>query len=313
MDRFWAMQVFVRVIEAGSFSRAATSLGLANASVTTCINNLERHLGVTLIQRSTRHLRLTEEGAQYLSQCHAILRAVDEAESGVKSHIEQMSGLIRVEVPMSIGRAMICPALSEFARRHPDTSVAVTLTNQPHNMIERAIDVAIRMDSVEDADLVARPIYEARYVVCGTPAMAARAARAPAQLDPALCLGLLTERRIKQVDWSLSKGGKDVVVSPAGPLHFNSSDALVNAARNGDGLICVLDIFVNRYLAANELVALYPDWTTGTKTFYAVTTKTRMTSTKVRTFIAFLQETLGLQRLPDAARAIQVQSLHKRA
>lgn len=309
MDRFWAMQVFVRVTEAGSFSRAASSLGVANASVTACINNLERHLGVTLIQRNTRHLRLTEEGLEYLPQCHAILKAVGDAEASVKTHVEQMSGMIRVEVPVSIGRAMICPALSEFSKRNPRTSVAVTLTNQPHNIIERAIDVAIRMDSVEDADLVARPIYEAHYVICGSPQVAARTAAHPAELDPSLCLGLLTEGRLNQVDWKLSRDGQTLAITPAGPLHFNSSDALVSAANRGDGLICVLDIFVNRHLASGELVELYPDWATGMKTFYAVTTKARVATTKVRTFIEFLQETLGLQGRPDVTRVIQVQSL----
>jgi LysR family transcriptional regulator for bpeEF and oprC len=312
MDRLWAMEVFVRVVEAGSFSRAAASLDLANATVTGCINNLEKHLGVTLIRRNTRHLSLTDEGLEFIPQCQAILKAVGDAESSVKSQLEQMSGLVRVEVPVAIGHALICPALSEFARRHPQTSVAVTLTNQPHNMIEHAIDVAIRMDHVEDADLIARPIYEARYVVCGTPNVVERAADDPSMLDSGLCLGLLREGHAAAVAWSLSRESESVVIRPTGPLSFNSSHALVDAALAGAGLVNVLDIFVNRHLASGELIEAYPNWTTSMKTFYAVTSKMRMTSIKIRAFIDFLLETLDSQRRPNANRAVRVRSLQQR-
>ena len=312
MDRLWAMEVFVRVVESGSFSRAATSLDLANATVTACIRNLERHLGVTLIQRNTRHLRLTDEGAEFLPQCHAILQSVAHAEARVKSHIEQMDGLVRVEVPISIGHALICPALSEFAQRHPTTSVAITLTNQPHSLVERAIDVAIRMDRVEDADLVAKPIYEARYVVCGAPGLVRTCPADPASLDPRQCLGLLTEGRTQPVDWRFAKDGREIVVQPSGALSFNSSDALVTAALHGVGLVNVLDIFTNRHLVSGELVEAYADWTTSTKVFYAVTSKTRTPSLRIRVFIDFLLETLDAQRRPNLHKAVAVRSLQSR-
>lgn len=312
MDRLWAMEIFVRVAESGNFSRAATSLDLANATVTACIRNLERHLGVTLFQRNTRHLRLTNEGAEFLPQCHSILQSVALAEASVKTQIEQMDGIIRVEVPISIGHALICPALSEFAKRYPKTTVAITLTNQPHSLIERAIDVAIRMDRVEDANLVAKPIYEARYVVCGTPELVKQCAVDPSELNPHRCLGLLIEGRTNQVDWRLAKEDQSVIVRPSGSLNFNSSDALVTAALNGVGLICVLDVFANRHLVAGELVEAYGGWTTSTKVFYAVTSKMRVPSIKIRVFIDFLLETLAAQRRPNVHKAVEVRSLQNR-
>jgi LysR family transcriptional regulator for bpeEF and oprC len=224
-----------------------------------------------------------------------------------------MSGLLRVEVPVSIGKALICPALSEFVKRNPTTSVAVTLTNQPHSLIERAIDVAIRMDYVEGADLVAKPIYEARYVICGTPDLVKYAAADPSKLDPRMCLGLLTEGRATPTEWVLSKKDENVVIEPSGPLNFNSSDVLVNVALSGTGLIYVLDIFANRYLATGELVELYPDWTTRMKIFYAVASKMRMTSTKIRAFIEFLVQTLDSQPRANVNRAVQSRSLKQRA
>lgn len=306
MDRLWAMEVLIRVVECGSFSRAAASLDLANATVTACVRNLEKHLGVTLIERNTRYLRLTDEGTIFVAQCHGILQSVERAEAGIRTQIGQMRGLLRVEVPISIGHALICPVLSEFAQRHPETSVAVTLTNQPHNLIERAIDIAIRMDRVEDGDLIAKPIYEARYVVCGIPALVKRAAAHPGELNPRLCLGLLHEGEQNAADWTLTKGKQRAVIRPQGPLHFNSSDGLVTAALKGAGIIHVLDIFANRHIADGELAEAYADWTTGTKAFYAVTSKSRIASARIRVFIDFLLETLAAQRRPSAIKPVKV-------
>lgn len=173
-------------------------------------------------------------------------------------------------------------------------------------MIEQAIDVAIRMDRVEDADLVARLIYEARYVICGTPEIVSLCTPDPGALNPRLCLGLLAENRSRAVNWGLTKGVRAATVCPEGPLSFNSSDALIQASLGGAGLICVLDVFANRYLATGELVEVYADWTTWTKAFYAVTPKQRTPSLKVSTFIKFLLKTLDSQRSPDLHAPVKI-------
>jgi LysR family transcriptional regulator for bpeEF and oprC len=312
MDRLRAMEIFVRVAERGSFSRAAESLDLANATVTTCIRNLEQHLGVTLIHRDTRRLHLTEEGAMFLDRAKEILGTVEQAESELQAHLGAPHGALAIEVQISIGHALLCPAMPQFAARHPGITAAITLTNQPHHLIERAIDVAIRMDRVEDADLVARPIYEAAYKICCTPALASTLPDDPAQLDPRLCLGLLPEERRSSNPWHLERGDETRVIHPEGPLHFNSTDALLQAARHGGGVIHALDLFVNRAIDAGELVQVYADWQTVSKTFYAVTTKAGTTSAKVRAFTDFLTEVLDSERRPSAARSIAVRALSKR-
>ncbi|VTU45422.1 MULTISPECIES: LysR family transcriptional regulator [unclassified Variovorax] len=306
------MEVFVRVAECGSFSRAADSLNLANATVTTCVRNLERHLGVTLIHRDTRRLRLTEEGQLYLPRARELLHSVAQTEEEVRTSMGELRGALHIEMPISIGHALVCPALPTFAQRHPAISTAITLTNQPHHMIERAIDIAIRMDSVEDADLIARPIYEARYVVCCAPRLAASLPADPAALDPHRCLGILAEERSHANGWKLERGEEKVEIKPQGPLHFNSSDALLMAARAGVGAVHVLDIFAHRLLDGGELVRLYPEWTTAVKTFYAVTAKARSSSAKVRAFTEFLVEVLDSERRPSATRAVAVRALGKR-
>lgn len=306
------MEVFVRVAECGSFSRAAASLNLANATVTTCVRNLERHLDVTLIHRDTRRLRLTEEGQLFLPRARELLHALSQTEEEVRTRAGHVSGCLHVEAPISLGHALLCPALPAFARRYPHISTAVTLTNQPHHMIERAIDVAIRMNHVEDADLVARPLYESPYVICCAPQLAGTLPPDPKELDPRLCMGVLPEERQHPAGWRLERDGAAVEVQPQGPLHFNSSDALLMAAESGSGLACVLDIFANRRLDAGTLVPVYTDWKLPLKTFYLVTAKARANSAKVRAFTEFLFEVMDSERRPSSRRAVAVKAIGRR-
>ncbi|WP_454689028.1 LysR family transcriptional regulator [Achromobacter aloeverae] len=307
MDKLWAMEVFVRVMECGSLSRAAESLDLANATVTTSLRNLEAHLGTTLIQRNSRHLHLTEEGRIFLPHCQEILRSVARAESDVKIHGSDVVGPLRVEAPFAIGQNLLCPALVELTRRHPGLSVSVSLTNDPHNLIERATDVAIRMDRVEDADLVGRPIYEAQYVVCGTPeTVGAMRAASPRELDPVRCLGLFAEGNHAPNPWRFAKDGDEVVVNPGGPLSFNNTAALIQAALQNVGLIYVLDVFVSDLVKRGQMVELFPDWQTSKRTFHAVTVKSRFAAPKVRAFIDFLLEIFDARRRPSVTTMVAV-------
>lgn len=310
MDKLWAMRVFSRVAEARSFSRAAESLDLAKASVTTCIRGLERELGVTLLHRDTRRLRLSEEGEIFLGHARQILHSVEAAEAEVQASAGSLSGRLIVEAPISFGHALLCPALPEFSRRHPGIETFVTLTNQPHHLIERAIDVAIRMDHVEDANFVARPIFETKYIVCCSPRLAASLPARPSELDTRLCLGLLPEERSVCCTWNLrDERGLEVIVKPQGPLHFNSSDGLIGAAAAGVGLILVLDVFAKRAIADGALVQVYPDWSAGRKTFYAVTTRARIGAAKVRAFSEFLSQVVHARYRPDCNRSIEVRAI----
>jgi LysR family transcriptional regulator, regulator for bpeEF and oprC len=312
MDRLWAMEVFVRVAECGSFSRAAESLDLANATVTTCVRNLERHLDVTLINRDTRRLRLTEEGQLYLARVREVLEAVSRTEEEIRSQVGELRGRLHIETPISLGHALLCPALPAFARRYPAISAAVTLSNQPHHIIERGIDIAIRMDHVEDADLVARPIYESRYVLCCAPELVRTLPAHPGELDRRRCIGILPEERRFTNPWPLRKGDEELEIRPDGPLHFNSTDALLIAAEAGVGLTCVLDVFANARLAEGKLVQVYPEWQTTTKNFYVVMAKSRVGSAKVKAFTDFLFEVFDSQRRPSGRQAIGVKALGTR-
>lgn len=294
MDRLWAMEVFVKVVEAGSLSRAATHLDLANASVTSCIRNLETHIGATLLQRSTRHISLTDEGARFYARCRDILALVDEAEADVSPTDAALRGVLRVEMPVALGHLIIGPALTDFAAEHPKLQITVNLTNSVDDLIRRAVDIAIRMDEVQDADLVARRIYETQHVLCAAPDFLAHTGlpAGPADLASARCIGLSMSLNGKPRPWLFSRDGESHTIEPAGNLSFNSSDALLRSAARGGGFVYVLDILAQDYLRRGELQAVLPDWTTARQSFFAVYPPSRYVPKRVKLFVAFVANLL---------------------
>ena len=309
MDKLWAMQVFVRVIECESFSRAAEFLNLANATVTASIRNLEQHLGVTLIHRNTRQLRLTDQGELFLPRCKEIIASLEEIEKNIKGQANAVSGPLRVEAPFALGQNLICPLLPLLCKRYPNLSIALNLTNDPRNLIEHGTDVAIRMDSVEDADLVARPIYKAKYIVCGSPQRVDRLQGTPLQeLDPSHCLGLFKDNYQIPNKWLFTKDGIDTIIKPSGPLACNNTASLLEAARQGLGLIYILDIFAEDYIEKGFLKSVFDQWDTSIRVFHAVTVKSRFTSINSRAFIDFLTEFFDEEHCPNYQDPIEIDS-----
>jgi LysR family transcriptional regulator for bpeEF and oprC len=293
MDRLWAMEVFVRVAEARSFSLAAESLDLANATVSGCIRNFERHLGVTLINRDTRRLSLTEEGLRLLPRAKELVEAATRIEEDIRSAPGRLRGSLRVEMPISIGNAVVCPALPAFIARYPAIGVSLILTNHAHHMIQFGIDVAIRMEHVEDDDLVARPLFEARYVAVCAPGVAATVPDDPRNLDPRRCLGVVNEDYWHVNPWSFERDGATAELEPRGPVNLNSSDAVLQAAKAGLGVALVLDVFAMPLVASGELVPLFLQWRTRRRQFYIATARSGVGSARVRAFSEFLLELFG--------------------
>lgn len=309
IDKLWALEIFVRVAESGSFSRAAESLNLANATLTASVRNLEHHLGVVLISRDTRRIRLTEEGQLLLPRARQFLQSLVQIEEDVRGQGKALSGSLHIEVPISLGQGILASALPRFAARFPDIVTTVTLTNQPHNLIERAIDVTVRADYVADEELIARALFEARYVICGTADLVASLPECPEALNPRLCMSMLPEETRFPMPWEFRSGDKSVTVKPTGPLHFNNAQAAMNAAASGIGLVCVLDLYAEPRIRSGELVRAFPGWSLPARTWYVVTTKDRAKSPKVRVFIQFLLELLSASRTSDEHQSVPVRPL----
>ncbi|MDB5377741.1 MAG: LysR family transcriptional regulator [Rubritepida sp.] len=308
MDRLRAMEVFVKAVEAGSLSGAATQLDIANASVTTMLHHLEAHLGVTLLHRSTRHIRLTEDGAAYYERCKAILGAIVEAESNFGDG--GLKGVLRLEAPIAFGHLIIAPSLARFAERHPELRVVISLSNVVDSLVRRGIDVAIRFDEVDTGDLVARPLYHGHHVLCAAPDFlkAAGEPAHPREIDAKRCLGFAAQPSGAVRPWRFRQEGATFELVPDSNLFFNSSDALMQTAARGAGMVYVLDVLAEQYLRRGELVRLLPDWETDGQSFYAIYPKTRFTPPKVHAIIEFLSGLFPSELMPRGPVPIRGQS-----
>ena len=180
MDRFNAMRVFTRIVELGGFAKAADSLQLPRASVTVLIKQLEAHLGVQLLHRTTRQVSPTLDGAAYYQRCVSLLTDLEEAEGLFKS--SQPKGTLRVEMPAAVGRLVVLPALPEFTQRYPLIELEIGLNDRPVDLIREGVDCVIRGGLTLDDSLVARPLVQMDQVTCASPGYL-RAHGVPHSLD----------------------------------------------------------------------------------------------------------------------------------
>ena len=310
MDRLRAMEIFTKIVETGSLSGAAKQLHTPNASVTMLLRQLEIRLGIVLLQRSTRHVRVTEEGADFYERCKAILAQVGEAEASVGGSSASLRGVLHLEMPIAFGQLILAPALADFVEQHPGLSVVVNLSNDVDSLIKRGIDVAVRMDEVESGDLVVRPIYRSAHVLCAAPRFLAKhgAPQHPQDIDPRRCIGFMSHPAGVLRQWIFRQGPEFCTIVPAGNLFFNSTDALMQTAVRGSGMIYVLDVLAERFCARGDLVRVLESWQTDSQTFYAVYPKTRFTSAKVRAFNDFLSGIFPPQAGQDAALPVRIQN-----
>lgn len=311
MDKLNAMQVFVQVTECGSFWRAAEVLNCSNATVTYQIRTLERHLGARLIDRDTRRIKLTPEGELYLQNARSVLSLVEQGEARMQDGNIQLEGGINLQCPFAIGHTIIAPKLLQFSQRFPEVSVSVTLSNEPHNLIERGIDLALRVGAVDNAELIAKPLCNIRYILCCASALVESLPDHPARLDHKKCNGLLPQERYIPRQWELQRGDEVVIIQPGGPLHFNSATALVESARYGLGITCVYDILANQYLQDGSLVQVYPDWKIAERTLYIVALKSRIGSARIKRFIKFLEDIFSTQPRSDLGEPVHIRTRGK--
>lgn len=312
MDKLKAMKVFVRVAECGNFSRAAESLNLANATVTASVRHLEEDLNVALIRRDTRRLMLTGEGERVLLRAREILQSMAQMEDEFRTQSLAPSGTLHIEVPISFGQTLLSPVLPLFAKRYPEVMTTVTLTNEPHNLIARAIDVAVRFDHVESEEFVARPLFETPYVVCGTSEVVAFLPADPAELDPRLCISMLYQETRHPMPWIFTNGDRKVMLEPRGPLHYNNADAAIVAVKSGIGVACIADIYATPHLEAGTVVRAYPQWSMRKRTGYLVSTRERANSATVRAFSQFLLEVLDPTLRPSIHGVVPIKTTRGR-
>lgn len=288
MDRLSAMAVFVRVAEAGSFSKAALRLGLSNSTVTSRVKALEEHLGARLFERTTRRVRLTETGRAYLERCAHLLSELEETELSVRSLHAKPRGKLCVNAPISFGGLHVAPAIPDFLARFPDMHVELSLTDRFVDVVEEGYDLAIRGRSVPaDSSLIARKFVAETFAACATPKYLAAHGRPRTPLDLAghNCL-TYTGRAV----WRFEAGDARHEVTVSGNLSTNNGDALRAATLSGLGIALLPNFIIARDFEAGVLERVLGDFIAPEAAFYAIYPHNRYLSGKARAFIDFLIE-----------------------
>jgi LysR family transcriptional regulator, regulator for bpeEF and oprC len=292
MDRLQAMQVFTRVVESNSFSRAADTLDMPRASVTTIIQNLEAFLGVRLLQRTTRRLNLTPDGAAYYERCVRILQDIEETEQSFHEGARNPRGKLRVDMPGSIGRLIVLPQLCEFRTRYPDIELMVGLGDKPVDLIQEGVDAVIRVGTLQDSSLVARRVGVFQGVTCASPTYLEQHGE-PTTLDELenhYAVNYFSSRTGRIIDWDFLVDGKPVEVKMKGVVAVNDADAYLNCGIEGFGMIQPARFMALPYLRSGQLKEVLPQWKTQPMPISVVYPHNRHLSPKVRVFVDWVAE-----------------------
>ncbi|MCP5366513.1 MAG: LysR family transcriptional regulator [Hyphomicrobiales bacterium] len=287
------MAVFARVVEAGSFSRAAQDLGMSKSAVSKQVARLEDRLRARLLNRTTRRIGLTEVGTAFYERCARILTEVQEAEEAVSNLQAEPRGTLRVNAPMSFGIDHLAPCLPDFMARHPDLVVDITLNDRVVDLIDEGFDVGVRITRLPDSSLVARRLAPFRSVVCAAPDYWRRHPRPahPADLAHHNCLIYTYMQSQNAFEFDGPDGPLRVRVD--GTLRANNGDVLRNAAVGGLGVYIAPTFIVGEELVAGRLEAVLHDYTRSARSIYAVYPHNRHLSAKVRVFVDFLARRFG--------------------
>jgi DNA-binding transcriptional LysR family regulator len=284
MDKLVAMTTFVRIVEAGSLTAAADALDTSLPTVVRTLAGLERHLGISLIKRTTRRLHLTDEGAQYLERCRVILSAVQEAETLVSSRSEP-AGRLTVTASALFGRRHVAPVVSEFVRRYPKVNAELLFVDRVVNLIEEGIDVGVRIAHLEDSSMVAIPVGRTRRVVCASEAYLRRhgVPEAPNDVRNHVCIrhvGLAPRN-----EWRFRAGTRSVVVPITSAITCNDIDSAINACMDGLGLGMFLSYMLPSDGHRGRLTYVLEKFEPEPTPIHVIYPQARLLSNKVRMFV----------------------------
>jgi DNA-binding transcriptional LysR family regulator len=294
MNQFAHMQIFVAVVEAGSISAAAERLNLAKSAVSRRLAELEAHLGVSLIQRTTRRLNLTDSGRAYYARCVTILADVEDAEAAVSLAHGALKGHLKVALPQAFGLLCLAPMIQTFMARHPDVHFELDFNDRQVDLMQEGFDLAIRIATLEDSSLIARRLAPIRAVVCASPDYLARHGTPRTAADLASHVSLAYSNIRDPGLWHYrGPDGQPGQVRVPVRLAASSGEFLLRAAIAGEGLLLIPAFYVDEAVQSGQLVSLLTDHHWPELSAYAVYPPTRHLPRRARAFIDFLAERLG--------------------
>lgn len=292
MDTLRAMRTFVDIAEHGSLTAAARALDCSLPAVVRTLAALEAHLGVRLLNRTTRRIALTDEGRSYLESCRQVLSAVQDAEDALKEGATEPSGPITLTAPVQFGQMYVAPAVTRFALRHPRVKMRVLLHDRIVNMLEESIDVGVRIGALDDSGLIARPLGTIRRVVVASPALLAARGEPqhPDALRGAPCVRFTGASSFA---WSFQVNGRAMTVPVAGNLEFNHIAPAVDACAAGAGFGLFLCYQVRPQLERGELRIVLRDFEPPPRPVSIVYPHARLLPGRTRLLVDWLARELG--------------------
>ena len=294
MDRLQSMRVFQQVVDDGSFAAAARKFDMSSAVVTRLVGDLEDHLGVRLLQRTTRRLALTDAGETYLARVRHILSDIDEAHAAAQAHAQEMSGTIRIMTPPVFAVHVLAPLVAEFGRRYPKVVLDIHVDSPLVPPVEDYDLTLLGAADTFDANIIARPIASSDGVLCASPDYLRRngTPAQPEDLPHHHCL------RVKQAanrhrTWRLTNPdeGKRVIEVQIEPsMLVNHSDTLIRACVDGAGIMSQSIDLVANHLNSGALQRILSPWITGTNTLYAALPSRKFIPVRTSVFLEFMTE-----------------------
>lgn len=293
MGQLEEMQVFVRVVDAGGIGHAAEQIGIAKSAVSRRLSELESRLGVTLINRTTRSSKLTEEGQNYYTRSQHLINEIDELNNQTSDPEFSLKGTLRISVPLSFGLSHLTPALDLFSREHPELSLDIDFTDRETDLIEGGFDLAFRIGELGDSSLKARKITPIKLSLCASPDYLKKNGT-PERPEDLRKHHVLKYNIADSAGWKIiDEEGKTHTIKIKSKMTANNGNFLNDMAIAGHGIVFTPNFISWQAIAMGELVPLLTHCVMPEFNAYAVYPQTRFASRKVRLFIDFLTERFG--------------------
>lgn len=292
MDRFESMEVFISVVELGSFTATANAFRISPSMVTKHINSLEKRLGSTLLTRTTRRLHLTEIGRNYFESCKAIIGQINSAEAGAEILRGVPKGLLKVSAPIWFGTAPLTSIISDYLIEYPEVSVELSLSDRFVDIIDEGFDVAIRIGELDDSSYVARKLTHFEMVVCASPAYIEKygAPKNPEELKDHHCLSFTNWK--SDGGWKVLNKNLNSKMNGRSRFDSNNGQALLEAALKGLGLILMPKVLLEQNLKDGSLIEVLHKFHPTPRPVNAVYPKERQTTPRLATFVDYLIKNL---------------------
>jgi len=292
MDRLYLMTVYVAVAEEQGFAAGARRLGMSPPAVTRAVAALEERLGVKLLDRTTRHVRVTEAGQRYLDDARRIIAEVDEADDAVAGINAAPRGHLTVTAPVLFGRIYVMPGIVDYLQRYPAMDLSTVFVDRVTNLLEEGIDVGIRIGELPDSSMRAVPVGQVRRVIIASPSYIEKhgAPRTPKELEQHTIVA--SSGSSVPPDWRFQNGAGTQSLRVKPRLGVNNNDSAIEAVRSGFGIARLLSYQAAALLDAGELVEVLQDYATPAVPIHIIHRDSRQGSTRIRSFVDLMAERL---------------------